>query len=990
MLEVAATCYGHARTCRRLRGCLNSCAQGMGPGAFLSQHRRGHAPSDTVWAEPIGHDVPMSSPQRLCVLVDPVEYARKNSAEQRDVRQFLATIPSAFASVTETPVAEITTQFTSDTLMVIFPEHADTPRVESMVQKLTGWLEDFNAAHRSKLRIRLALDIGFIRISDIGHYGSPPITVSRLADSAPVKALNLDVALAVSDSLYQRMLTEAMAEGRALRGFEPVHPVNAPDGWMHTGGAISRPDSGKLFAVFRAQIATAVDEDSMIHRFIARGLVTRDALLDGLPEKDAFVAATHLDEFRRLSLLEARPYERAELGRAVLAALRPRVLLGLMGPVSIFILGALVANGPWKWLLALLVTVALVVAVGTAQSLGRSRRGGVYFFYFGGFVYAVKTLSEPVPARFLPAWIALFSAATLATYFLFPFLDDFAKPCGHYLRSILRTAGRRERRERAAQLTAWLADAHEQVIVPGLIQAINQILGDDIDVLLVEQDSAGLRSLSPDAFVETHSLRRVEAALNRSANSSIAVAGPRGVGKSTMIDRLVQRYDGPDRFALKVSAPAGYVPKEFLVHLFQQLCEQAVPGQRTHPVSRRPHPVVAVARLAALALTALLVWSFATDLQVRKLPGWERDWWEHHRLLTQCVGLAVAATLWRWPRRSRESKLAALARRNLDQLRYETTTTSGGEASVMQAKFTRSWARKNVQWTMPELVDRLNEFLAAITAGGRVVLIGIDEVDRIGDVAQAEQFVSEIKAVFRVPDCLFVVSVAEEVGALFARRAIVGRSMFENAFDEIVIVEPLRLDEAAQLLQLRVPGFTQLFIHLAYALSGGLPRELLRVTRQLIEVNSERRPPPKLPELARLLVREELHEAIDGTRLRLAQLPDETKWGALFSDLTSRLAAFSPQADLARQRVALADLAALTTATPATPAGEALAGLTAFADLGLTVVDTFDQFALQPVPAPATDPAQYVRLAAARRELSLSPTSCRTILTGIRTDFPGG
>jgi hypothetical protein len=111
---------------------------------------------------------------------------------------------------------------------------------------------------------------------------------------------------------------------------------------------------------------------------------------------------------------------------------------------------------------------------------------------------------------------------------------------------------------------------------------------------------------------------------------ALGVGGPRGVGKSTVIDRLVQQYDGPNRFALKVSAPAGYVPKEFLVHLFQQLCEQVLAGQRPHRISRWPRPVVAVARRTALALTVLLVWPFTTDLHVGRLPGRGRDWWEHH------------------------------------------------------------------------------------------------------------------------------------------------------------------------------------------------------------------------------------------------------------------------------------------------------------------------------------------------------------------------
>ncbi|MEV5744842.1 AAA family ATPase [Microbispora rosea] len=861
-----------------------------------------------------------------------------------------------------------------------------------MVLRVADELKKVNATHPGDFRIVLAFDLEPASASEAGVPGSAPAAPAWLARSSAVREFGGDVVTVLSDRLYREVFAHTAAEGRVLHGFRPLPLGRGEDGWVHTGGAVSRPDGDALFAAFRKRMTNVIDGEPRIYRFLERDLIPRRELTAHLPAKTAFAEAAALGSFRELTFFDVRPDEQAEHGRAVVATWSPKVFLGLIGPLAIFAVTLWSIGGLWGWLAAPLITTLIALTVAIARAIGPSRRGGSYFFYLGFLAYvAVQVAGPPSAVDASGFWI--FLAAALTTHFLFPFFADFAAPCLRYLRSVLRTAGGRQKRK--ALLNVWLAQAQEYAIVPVLIKEINSILGDAVDVLLVEHDTAGLRSLTPDAFVDTHSLRAVDAVLKRSASSSIAIAGPRGIGKSTLIDRLAERHAEQGGFALKVSAPAGYVPKEFLVHLFQQLCEQAVPQQFARGVSRRPRGVVA-ARLTALALTALLVWSFATELPLGKMLEWGQEWWEHRRLLLQVALLPIALALWFLPRSGRESTLAVLARRDLDHLRYETTITSGAEVSAAQAKLSGSWARKNNPWTMPQLVDRLREFLAAIAKDERVVLIGIDEVDRIGDVAQAEQFISEIKAVFRVPDCHFVVSVAEEVGSLFARRAIVGRSIFENAFDEIVIVEPLRISEAAQFLQLRVPGFTQPFVHLAYALSGGLPRELLRVTCRLIEVNAEGRPQPKLPELARLLVREEVHEAIEGTRLRLAQLSHDTD-GELLSELRRRLGAFTPQADLAELPSGLRILAGLTVpAGQAGPTGQAgpaaavLAGLAAFADFGLAVVEAFDRFALQPVPASTSDPLQYVLLAEARRELSLSPAACRSLLGDIRSDLGPG
>jgi hypothetical protein len=76
-------------------------------------------------------------------------------------------------------------------------------------------------------------------------------------------------------------------------------------------------------------------------------------------------------------------------------------------------------------------------------------------------------------------------------------------------------------------------------------------------------------------------------------------------------------------------------------------------------------------------------------------------------------------------------------------------------------------------FTYPELVDRFREFLAdavsvlraeagvAGLAPGRVV-IGIDELDRIGTGEFARRLLNEIKAIFDVRGCYYLVSVSTE------------------------------------------------------------------------------------------------------------------------------------------------------------------------------------------------------------------------------------
>lgn len=142
-------------------------------------------------------------------------------------------------------------------------------------------------------------------------------------------------------------------------------------------------------------------------------------------------------------------------------------------------------------------------------------------------------------------------------------------------------------------------------------------------------------------------------------------------------------------------------------------------------------------------------------------------------------------------------------------------------------------------------------------------MIILDELDKILSPDQAQDFVNEIKALFNldVPGFLFLVSVSEDALASFERRGLPVR----DAFDAIFRLEYLTLDDARSVLTGRVLGLPEPFVCLCHCMAGGLPRELIRVARQIIAHGGT------LDEVSRQLVAEDLAGKLAGLRTIVAR-----------------------------------------------------------------------------------------------------------------------
>ena len=435
----------------------------------------------------------------------------------------------------------------------------------------------------------------------------------------------------------------------------------------------------------------------------------------------------------------------------------------------------------------------------------------------------------------------------------------------------------------AAVRKRWIHVLRDSALLPFILETLNHLTQDsvlyatclnpDVPPRLVERSE-------PRRLVTSEPMYRIRTIVESMREGSLGVSGPRGVGKSAIVHFFCDNAyhvaaenassagdsadaDSPEEqpeLRVALSAPVDYQPRDFILHLLIRLSEAVLDSD----AASRPDDPRSVPLRGWLS-------------RLPKLPGIHRQW-------------ALTSSS------DRQAPIEDRTRRQLADLRYLRTYTTAWNASMKPMSafgLARSHGRQLAEQpvTLPELVVRCREYSEDVAAWwrsrnngeGRVV-IGIDEVDKILDGERAEAFLNDIKAVFGVPGCLYLVSLSEDALAVFARRALSIRTAFDSAFDEVVAVTPMTYQNSEKLLIKRVAGLPRPFVALCHVLAGGLPRDLVRAARGLI--NSARwGKETTLPELASTLVQHELDSLRQSSLSHLATCPGA---GTLLESLHNR------------------------------------------------------------------------------------------------------
>jgi hypothetical protein len=458
-----------------------------------------------------------------------------------------------------------------------------------------------------------------------------------------------------------------------------------------------------------------------------------------------------------------------------------------------------------------------------------------------------------------------------------------------------------------------------EIVVPAVQEFIRARRSVHHGTKLVYTEVAGLYEVDGGKVVVTAGAERLRRIIERADSGAVALAGSRGVGKTTAIEAMRQgrlNNVGSPPLVVMASAPSNYEARDFVLHMHALLCRTVI-----DKVSEALRPLLprskderwAAVRQAAVELAsfftfaivclgaALLLWGvglpqFPVEVgtvviaAVADLPVSAQMLWNSQPLNHLLALGAVALVAWRvawavvlaplrlvvlFSRRHRHRDLFDLHRfavQQLAQTRFLQTHTTGwsGKLSLpLKGEAGRTWSmqRAEQQLTHPEVVEKLRSFAEESSRTLRDnhiidrMVIAIDELDKIGEPEKAQQFINDIKGVFGVAGCLFFVSVSDDAVLNFEQRGLGIRDAFDSAFSEMVRLEHFTLDESRLWVALRITGVTEQFCYLCHCLSGGLPRDLQRYTIEMVDVSTMVYE-PRLSAVTETLVRNDLSTKI--------------------------------------------------------------------------------------------------------------------------------
>jgi hypothetical protein len=464
-----------------------------------------------------------------------------------------------------------------------------------------------------------------------------------------------------------------------------------------------------------------------------------------------------------------------------------------------------------------------------------------------------------------------------------------------------------EQRLAAAEVT--LQDALNSIVADQAREVVNEETEIPFEPRFLVTNAPGLRRLAdPSLEVPTRARADLTRALAGLEAGSIGISGPRGVGKTTLIRYFCdgRHLEGPepeDFVGLFVSAPVRYEAREFVLHLFASLCEKVIGRaevermrreglwalrERARQQGARGLNVIAgvlggtglaifvgeqidisggAASSAGITLMIMSALSAIASSLIQRTPDLEG------LSLPAVVRIGLAQAL-PTPIRHR-ARLELESRRNertfktieeravhhLREIKYQQTQAVGWTgAGALPPAFKLGYDEKTTiaqaPLTLPEIIASYSSFIAEVS-GGRTVIVGIDELDKMESDAVAHRFLNDIKGVFGEGASHYLVSVSEDAMSSFERRGLPLRDVFDSSFDQIVQIPYLEFDEARQLLRRRVIRLSMGFQCLCFCLAGGLPRDLIRYTRELVELGLSG-PDQDLAGLTKTLVEQEI------------------------------------------------------------------------------------------------------------------------------------
>jgi len=422
-----------------------------------------------------------------------------------------------------------------------------------------------------------------------------------------------------------------------------------------------------------------------------------------------------------------------------------------------------------------------------------------------------------------------------------------------------------------------------KIITPEIILICNKLKEDSYSNKF---DLISINSLSSDYSskyeVLTKNKNDLTNLLEKVQSGTIGISGPRGIGKSLMLKTF---YSSTERvinnkkvLPIISSAPLRYETREFTTHLFSKVIDEYLMKEEGRPIdnSRLMKPrtsdrsidlwISRISRLSILIGMILISINILLAIINPKIEDTKQnieqvkikeytlsnlDFYNQFKFGIYGIILLTAAFYAQFDiiarrRKIREYELEkeydyygkrenSKAYNWKEKLKYQMSYTSGWSGAIkssigLEAGINSSISMAENQLSLPEIVEGFKSFINEIQDEYKVV-IAIDELDKIHNATDLNLFLNEIKALFEVENCIFLITISEEASNSFINREISTKNVLDSSFDEIIKLDYLDFDQTKELIQKRVLGLPIPFITFIYLYSGGLPREIIRLLR---------------------------------------------------------------------------------------------------------------------------------------------------------------
>lgn len=413
-------------------------------------------------------------------------------------------------------------------------------------------------------------------------------------------------------------------------------------------------------------------------------------------------------------------------------------------------------------------------------------------------------------------------------------------------------------------------------------------------------EAPSLVELDSSRIVPAKALARVKDFVASHDASALGVAGPRGIGKSTILRALTSDTSEPffgRALNVYITAPVRYEPVALLRHIFEEVVLAglgAVDAARGRSLTEG-HTVGRARTLigAAMVYGGAFVYWWGRDRHLRMEP-------------LQVAGAVVAVSGFGLALQGYLSVLGLLLRRRrripwsarraesddaieiledglaLLHWEVERATTNALTLKVLSGQVesgdSTTRTEREHERTRPELASAfrrlVRDYLAASKRHGHLVVC-IDELDKLSDPADVIAVINELKDLMHVRGMHMVVSVSTDAMHSFALRGVPVRDVFDSTFDDVITAERLTFDESVDVLRARVAGFPRPLSAFCHAWSGGVPRDLIRAARSCHDVQRSEAWSGKLGELVTGAVERDVRAAVhaylarSGLRARL-------------------------------------------------------------------------------------------------------------------------